>query len=284
MGAFSTVNSVWKRVWYRIYSDLLMPSRLSGYDRLLETALDHGYETHSIISFWQLLATGRRIAGKKYLILRHDVDTDAVTAGRMWELERQRNAVSSFYFRLSTFSPSLMKEMHLSGFEASYHYEELATVTKKKGLTTSDEVFRELPRMRQMFKCNLFSLRERTGLPMLTAASHGDFANRKLGIANTLVLADDKFRSEVNIVVEAYDRALMNAVTSGHSDKAYPVFWTPDDPLKALREGKEVVHILTHPRQWRAVPTYNVLDNLGRLWEGARYRFAAATRRGEIRA
>jgi hypothetical protein len=255
-----------------------MPSRLDSYDGLLQAALDSGYETHSLLSFWQLLETGRPVSGKKYLILRHDVDTDAVTARRMWELERKHAALSAFYFRLSTLSPSLMTEIHASGAEVGYHYEELATVSKEKGLTTAADVYRELPHMRERFRRNLFRLRERTGLPMLTAASHGDFANRKLGIANTVILADRAFRNEVNIVVEAYDQDLMDHVTSRHSDKPWPTLWTPDDPRNALRQGKEVVHILTHPRQWRAVPTDNLLDDLGRLWQGVRYHFTAATR------
>jgi hypothetical protein len=275
---FGTPNRIWRKACYRLYSDLLMPSRLELFDRLLQTAVDGGYETHSILSFWQLLEAGRRLSGKKYLILRHDVDTDAATACRMWELERKRNVISSFYFRLSTLSPSLMSEMHASGVEASYHYEEVATISKQRGLTTVRDVYDQLPEIREMFKLNLFRLRERTGLLMLSAASHGDFVNRKLGITNTVILADKTFRDEVNIKVEAYDQALMSYVTSRHSDRAYPVFWAPDDPLSALRRGEEVVHILTHPRQWHAAPSVNLSDNLGRAWEGARYYFKSARR------
>ena len=71
-----------------------MPNRLDLLDRLLQTAIDCGYETHSILSFWQLLEAGRRLSGKKYLILRHEVDTDAATACRMWGLERKRDVLS----------------------------------------------------------------------------------------------------------------------------------------------------------------------------------------------
>ncbi len=271
---FGTPNQIWRKACYRVYSDLLMPNRLDLFDRLLQTAVDCGYETHSILSFWQLLETGRRIPGKKYLILRHDVDTDPVTARRMWELERKRNVLSSFYFRLSTFSPSLMREMHASGVEASYHYEEVATVSKLKGLTTVADVYHELPQMRDMFRCNLFRVREQSGLPMLSAAAHGDFLNRRLGIPNTVILAEKSFRREVNIRVEAYDQSFMSQVTARHCDKAYPVLWAPSDPLTALRQGNEVVYILTHPRQWRAVATVNLSDDLGRLWQGVRYYLA----------
>jgi hypothetical protein len=265
-------------VYYRLYSDLMMPDRLDLFDRLLQTALDCGYQTHSILSFWELVEAGNQLSDGKYLILRHDVDTDSDTARRMWELERKRKVLSSFYFRLSTFSPSLLREMHASGTEVSYHYEEVATVSKQRGLTTVDDVYRHLVQMQELFKSNLFGLREQTGLPMLSVASHGDFINRKLGIPNTIVLADKAFRSEVNIKVEAYDQSLMSHVTSRHSDRAYPVFWSPDDPLNALRRGETVVHILTHPRQWRATARINVLDDLGRMWQGARYHLMARSR------
>src|SRR6266700_6209585 len=80
LSTFSRANRIWRKACYRLYSDLLMPNRLDLFDRLLQTAIDCGYETHSILSFWQLLEAGRRLSGKKYLILRHDVDTDAATA------------------------------------------------------------------------------------------------------------------------------------------------------------------------------------------------------------
>jgi hypothetical protein len=278
MGKLTSVQRAYRSAAHRVYADLLMPNRLRSFDHLLQVAKDCGYEMYSVLSFWLLIDSGRYDPDKKYVILRHDVDTDVQTARRLWEIENRRGVHSSFYFRLSTWAPSLMKDIHASGSEASYHYEEVATVVKQKGLTTIAEVRRELPRIREMFKHNLFRLREQTNLPMLSVASHGDFANRKLGVQNTIILDDGAFRRETGIKVEAYDDALTSRISSRHSDKAYPVFWVPDDPITAFRMGDSVVQILVHPRQWCASALINLADDLGRLWEGTRYKLLTCNR------
>lgn len=280
MGLLDGADRAVKAGWNRLYANFLMPARLDEYERLLRAALGCEYQVHSIVSFWQQLQGGRApLRGTNHLILRHDVDTDPATAEQMWRVERKLGVSSTYYFRLSTLSFSLMKEMDDSGFEASYHYEEVATVAKQRGLSTPGDVYRELPRMRAIFSDNLRRLREQTGLPMITAASHGDFINRKLGIANTVMLDDKAFRAEVGISLEAYDQELNTHVTSRHADRPYPLFWYPDDPLSAITRREPVILVLTHPRQWRASPAENLSQDFGRLWEGARYRITATARR-----
>ena len=272
MSLLSRANHALKFAWYRTYSNFLMPSRFNSYSYLLQSALDRGYQTHSILSFWQLLKNGEFPENVKYLILRHDIDnSDVATTRQFWEMERRLGLVSTFYFRLSTLAPSLMQQMHVSGFEVSYHYEELATVAKEKGLTRPEQVYSALPYIRERFKQNLFSLRERTGLPMLTVAAHGDFVNRKLRIPNTLILKDELFRKEVNVECEAYDEILRRHMSTRHSDKGYPSFWDSEDPANAIQRGESVVHVLTHPRQWHADPKQNLLDDMDRLWQGFHY-------------
>src|SRR5262249_27513079 len=150
--------------------------------------LDCGYVSYSISGFWRALNLGE--LAPKCLILRHDVDTDVATAEQMWRAETKLGCISSYYFRLSTFTPALMREMHHAGFEASYHYEEIAAVAKSSGLTTAAQVRAALPVIRNLFRINLSSLRSRTGLPMTSVASHGDFVNRRLAISNTTILED----------------------------------------------------------------------------------------------
>ena len=276
MSLLSRANHVLKVAWYRSYSNFLMPTRLDAYYDLLQNALDHGYKAHSILSFWQLLRNGGLAPTVKYLILRHDIDnTDVPTTRRFWEIERRLGLTSTYYFRLSTLALSLMKDMHLSGFEVSYHYEELATVAKEKGLTRPEQIDCALPYMRLRFKQNLFSLRQSTGLSMVTVAAHGDFVNRKLGIPSTIILKDEAFRKELSIECEAYDEILMRHVSTWHSEKGYPHFWGSEDPVNAIQRGESVVHVLTHPRQWHADPKLNLLDDMDRLWQGFHYYVAA---------
>jgi hypothetical protein len=261
-----------------------MPSRLNIYRRLLESARDQGYETHSIYSFWQAGKDEKRVVpGRRYLILRHDVDTDPRTAEKMWNLEVLLGCRSSFFFRLCTFTPSLMKQMHAAGFEASYHYEEVSAVAKRRGFSSWPEIQAAMPQIRALFRDNLTRLRQATGLPMRGVASHGDFVNRKLNIINTVILEDESFRKELGIDVEAYDAVIEDQISFRVSDCPYPQFWRPSDPFMAIRERQPVVYILTHPRHWRTCLHVNAIDNVLRAWEGAAYRFktAAAASAGE---
>lgn len=70
-------------IWHRIYSDFIMPSRLEEYSSLLEKALKHGYRVYSIERFWAKIKANSVESGVKYLILRHDVDTDTSCARAM---------------------------------------------------------------------------------------------------------------------------------------------------------------------------------------------------------
>lgn len=260
------------KVWQRIYADLWMPPRFSIYEHLLEVSLTLGYQVHSIFSFWQLLKANQfDPTTQKYLILRHDIDTDVGAAKQMWQIEQKQGVRSSFYFRLSTIDLPLMQKIENSGAEASYHYEEIANVAKKLGLTTPAQVEHYLPYIQKQFRHNFCFLKKKSGLRMATVASHGDFVNRKLQIPNHYLLKTKALRDELRIEVEAYDIDIMQHVKARFSDTTYPHFWKPSDPLEALSQGVDVIYLLTHPRHWQAAPWENIKDNLLRVWEGIKY-------------
>jgi len=267
-----------RRVWHRIYSDFLMRPRLTEYRALLEAALNQGYEVHSVLSFWQESRRGLD-PSRRYLINRHDVDTDVNTALQMHWIEQDLGVKASYYFRLSTLCVQAMQDIERSGSEASYHFEEIATICKQKGLGTRQEVEQHMPEIRALFRTNFTYVRTRTGLPMLTVASHGDFVNRHLQVANHELL-DDGLRQELGIVVEAYDEALTSLFTERFTDTLYPRFWRTYSPLVAIERGDPVIHILTHPRHWQSAPLVNLADDLRRLREGVTYQVRAAMRKG----
>ena len=152
MDVIPRAGGVLRSTWNRIYADFLLPTRLDLYSDLLRKAVDCGYHSHSILSFWQSLKNGGLSPNRKYLILRHDIDNlDIHTTQLFWQIERALGLTSTFYFRLSTLVPTLMNEIHLSGFEVSYHYEELAKVAKERGLTRPEQVFSALPEIRLRF-------------------------------------------------------------------------------------------------------------------------------------
>lgn len=260
-------------IGHRVYANFLMPDRFGAYEALLAEALARGYAPRSVAAFWAELRAGLA-PDRRYLVLRHDVDTDPATARAMWRIGRRLGVAGSFYFRLSTLDRQLMAEIAAGGGEASYHYEEIATVAKARGLKTREAVERAMPEIRALFLANLRRLRAETGLPMDVVASHGDFANRRLGVPNRELLADPAFRAEAGVALEVYDAPITAAVDRRFSDSLYPAQWNPGHPGAALAEGARVVYVLLHPRHWRASPLENVRDDLGRLWEGVRYALA----------
>jgi hypothetical protein len=260
-----------RTVGNRIYADFLMPSRLSTFRRMLERFLDAGYTVISVETFWDIVTSGRLDPRGRHVVLRHDVDTDPGTARAMWEIERALGVQASFFFRLSTIDVPLMRAIAVAGSSASYHYEELATVAKRRRLRTDGEVNNHLVEAQAEFLGNVTHLRAATGLPMKVVASHGDFVNRRLAIPNWVILADRGFRDRAGVDLETYDEAVMEHVTSRHSDTLYPRHWLPDSPLAAVRRAEPVIYLLVHPRHWHVARVVNARDDLVRLGESIRY-------------
>jgi hypothetical protein len=261
-----------RQVWNRCYGDFLMPSRLPAYRALLETALGAGYTIVSVEGAWASIRAGRLDPAGRTLVLRHDIDTGPATAGAMWRIEQELGVSSSYYFRLSTLDLDLMAEIAAAGSEASYHYEELATVAKRHRPRTAADAVHLVPEAQDLFRRNLERLRGRTGLAFRTVASHGDFVNRKLGLLNWTILQEPAFRAAVGIDLETYDAAFMDHVTSRHADTTYPRFWTTQPPPQtAIARGEPVVYLLVHPGAWHVTPWRSALGNLRRIREGIAY-------------
>jgi len=179
-----------------------------------------------------------------------------------------------------------MQAIAEAGGEASYHYEELATEAKASCLWEVEQVQARLPLIRQRFLENLQRLRGATGLPMTTVASHGDWANRKLGLANTEILKCPEMRRSATVQVEAYDYDLLKFVTARYADAVCPVWWVGKrvaqagpgpmeflngglrTPVEAVREGLPAIYVLLHPEQWRRGPRWHFKEQVKRLREG----------------
>ncbi|WP_157040307.1 polysaccharide deacetylase family protein [Polaromonas naphthalenivorans] len=259
-----------KRIAHRLFNDFLMPSRLDELERVLLIALFEGYQVLSICHFLGLAREGSLDVRSRYLILRHDIDTDVATAKEIWQLERRHGICASFFFRLQTADIALMKEIHAGGGEVGYHFEEIATVAKRKGLKRTSNLDHLRNDAGELFCENLIALRKKSGLPLRGIASHGDFVNRRLGIINFELLTPG-IRQLMDIDYEAYDAELEDRLSSRFSDLMYPKFWKPANPVAAIKSGDQVVKLLIHPRQWQSNSLVNAKDNAIRIYEGFRY-------------
>jgi len=254
-----------------VYRDLFMPSRMSEYRRLVGTLVDGGYTIMPIERMWATIRADDLDPSGRYAVIRHDIDTDPKTAALMWRIEQEAGVQTSWYYRWSTLDIDTMREIDGAGGEASYHYEEVATVAKRYRIRDHQRAVEMLPEARDLFLRNLDRLRAMTGLPMRVVASHGDFVNRKLRLPNTEILADPAFRARAGVDLETYDDAFMRHVTARHSDDMPPESWQPSDALEAIRSGSKVVYLLVHPRNWRADRRVNARDDVRRVRDGISY-------------
>jgi hypothetical protein len=244
---------------YRVYEDFFMRSRLDEYAQLLEGARLHSYQFTTV---GDLAARDlREVGAARWCVLRHDIDTDPSTAREMWRLEASMGVTSTFFFRLRTADVRLMREVEDSGCEVGYHFEEVATLAKKEGIRSRSQMEELIPVAQRTFSSNLGLLRATTGIPIRAAASHGDFMNRRLGISNAALLADDRFRNSVGIDYEAYDSVFEARISSRHSDSIRPEYWSKASPGMAFESGEPVVYLLVHPRHWRASAWVNLRDD-----------------------
>jgi hypothetical protein len=258
----------------RLRRDYLRPGRLEEFSRLLCCSLDLGYETMTLSAFAELAAAGEVTIRGPILLIRHDIDSDVSRARRMWQTERELGVVGSYFFRRSTWNVTLVRELSSTGFEVGYHYEELATLVKERGAATAAAARALIIPARERLRTSLAELRATTGLPLDVLASHGDFANRAVGVSNVELLADRAFREEIGVRLEAYD--IEDHVDARSTDAASPKDWWPYDPLEALRRGERVVQVLVHPRAWGAAPVENARADLDRLRDAVVYRLRRA--------
>jgi len=258
----------------RLYEDFLMPSRLSEYAELIKMALAKNYTVLPIDQYLQSIKEDH-VKWEKLLILRHDVDSDVETAKHMFDIECEFGIQASYYFRLQTVDTDFMRRIVNAGGEVGYHFEEIATFIKKKGLRNREEVTKCLPEIRDLFRRNLLSLRSRTGLPIRIVAAHGDWINRRLRIFN-FELLNDELRYELAIEAETYDPWLASGITWRISDGVFPNFWNPIDPKVAFTQDSPAIYILTHPRHWVSNARENLKMGLTRATEACRYRLLTA--------
>ncbi|MFP5394116.1 MAG: hypothetical protein ACLGI6_21675, partial [Gammaproteobacteria bacterium] len=246
------------------YSDYLMPSRLAEYESLVTAAQAEGYAQVSVREF--LRRPGGPLRAPT-LVQRHDIDSDVRTAAKMFAIEARRGITASYYFRLSTLDFGLMREIEAYGSEASYHFEEVADFAKRHHLKDAAEARRRFPDIREQFLRNLRRIEQALGRKLLTVASHGDFANRRLQVINNEILQDSAFRARCGIVCETYDAQLLAQFDLYISDRPPPQYYHPMAPRAALGRYRSIC-LLTHPVQWETNWGASTRVNLRRVVDG----------------
>lgn len=250
----------------RIYSDYFMPSRLQEYEEMVKKLCEHDYEFITFKAYCRQL-NANRLKNRRYFINRHDIDTDVSTAKAFFEIEKKYNVKATYYFRLSTLDIDFMKELEAYGSEASYHFEEIAQFCKDNHIKTKSEVFEQMDTIKDIFCKNIATIEERLGIKIKTVCSHGDFVNRKLAITNNALLEDENLRKRCGIECETYDKKIMGSFDIYIADRPYPQLYFPRPVFEYIGK-KNIICMLTHPRQWKVNWTVNTADNIKRIYEG----------------
>jgi hypothetical protein len=99
----------------QIYKTLLITLQKQGFEFLLYKDFLNDYE------------------GQKQLILRHDVDARKENSLHFARIEHKMGIVGTYYFRImpQSFDEKIIKEIAGLGHEIGYHYETMATISKK---------------------------------------------------------------------------------------------------------------------------------------------------------
>jgi len=136
----------------RVCSDYFMPSRIDEYKSILSLALSLDYSVFSLVDYILLKADNK--LPQRFMVLRHDIDTDVSTAKEFFKIESELKVKASYYFRLKTFFDvdfvSLLKN---SGMEIGYHFEELATYAKKNRILSKSVVLQNIQEIFGLISC-----------------------------------------------------------------------------------------------------------------------------------
>lgn len=252
----------------RFHQDYLSGDRLSEYEDLIVCALNSGYQCIALSDLVQLLQNGEVIRGQKYLILRHDIDSDTAKARKFVEINKRLNVRSSFYLRLNTFNDALVEDILDAGLDLGYHFEELSDAAIENGWSSAKDV--DIQECRKRFLKNLEFLRQRYSIPLDNICSHGEFANRAIALTNNHFLSAE-FLSNAGVSVDAYNAQLRDAVDAFVSDTFPPQNYIPHDPKIHIDQGTQIVQILIHPRHWGGSPIENAKLDGARVYRGVKY-------------
>lgn len=240
----------------RFYNDYLMPSRLTNYETLLKKFLKNDFKFICVKDYHKLFNDNF-----KYCIIRHDIDSDVNIAKKMFEIEKKLNIYSTYYFRKSTLNKEFIKEINEYGSEVGYHYEEIASFCRKEKNINRFNVKNNIFLIKQSFIENIEQIEKEYNIKIYSIASHGDFINRKIDIANKY-LYDNDMQNKLKLI-EAYD--VEQYLDFRTKDAMYPKLLV-DNPDDAIVNSKKVL-LLIHPRWWNKAPFERFRLDIKRLWD-----------------
>lgn len=235
-----------------LFVKYLKNDRMREYESIIAQAKKSGYEIISLRDY----AEENYDNTKKLLLLRHDVDHFSDATRMMFEIEKRYGVHSSFFFRNSTYEPTLMKEIEAYGSEASLHFEPIADFIKANGIKSKEELESYddwEQRCLNILKADLERFRNLLNIPCITIASHGEYENSLVKIPNNYLTEDISSYDVLRIRLEAYNKEMIEKVTCYISDVPIEInggYRYGVTPLEAIKNRERFIMFLSHPNHW----------------------------------
>lgn len=236
----------------KLFIKYLQNSRVSQYETIIKTAKENSYEVISLRDYIE----NRYDKSKKLFVLRHDVDHFSNGTKMMFEVEKKYGVTSSFYFRNSTYEPTLMKAIEAYGSESSLHFEPIADFIKSNPEIRNKEDLFEIDfeeRCLAILKANIDRFRLLLDVPCVTIASHGEYENSLVKTPNNYLTENIDTYEFLDIKLEAYNRELLEKVTCYISDVPIEInggYKYGTTPLEAMDDKEQFIMFLSHPNHW----------------------------------
>ena len=218
----------------------------------------------------------------RYLVLKHDVETDVPRAVELAKIEHRYGHRGSFYVQAYLMQDekniALLKQMQAMGHEISYHYD---VMDSNKG--NLEGAIAEFEQNRRIF--------EQNGFPIVTVCQHGNPVIERVGYTSNR----DFFRSEkVQALYPEISDIMVNFKVQAHTDYTYysdagRKFSTIYDPINndivnsddknikyedlnevfaALQAGENAI-LSTHPHRWtESAFEYTVKNGIFKIVKG----------------
>lgn len=210
----------------------------------------------------------------KYLVLKHDVETDVMRAVELAKIENKYGHRGTYYVQAYLLDNSknikLLKIIKKLGHEVSYHYD---VMDSNKG--NLDEAIKEFEKNRKKF--------ENAGFPIVTVCQHGNPIVERVGytsnrdffrsdkvqrlypkIADIMVDYKQKYNTDYSYFSDAgrkfskiYDPLENDRINSDDKNIKYEDL---NKVLNVIKKEKNVF-ISTHPHRWTKTAFEYVLKN-----------------------
>lgn len=219
----------------------------------------------------------------RYIILKHDVETDVPRAFELAKIEQKYGHRGSFYVQAylleNQHNIDLLKQMQRIGHEISYHYD---VMDSNKGILENAII--EFEKNRQVFESN--------GFQIITVCQHGNpvverigytsnrdfFRSMKVqeiypGIADIMVNYKDKYHTDYMYYSDAgrkfstiYDPINNDRISSDDKNIKYENL---DEVLNAIIDGNVNTILSTHPHRWtKSAAEYTVKNGFFKVVKG----------------